>query len=282
MSKKPRMRFTPCSSGRKKKKKKGRFVYCHIDEYRVLFLLRDLGTDVEWVYKRLSCIFFHHRYNLSPKIGIMVNHKSSTNIIFNEKGQTEKKRRIAKKPPQRRVSCLFIKTNINYKIPFFFFATRLVPHFVLSPPTNNIHLYASLLLPSPDIINLPFNFSLTPPPTPVFTMSYRGSFRGRGRGSSSGSGSNTRFTGKRRGRGGGGGGGGGVAYGIDRRRPAAPSNQATREDGTAATERFEEVKVYDEIDEKIGFWRFESVRAEGEEKIGWLVNMHQVSCSVWC
>lgn len=114
-------------------------------------------------------------------------------------------------------------------------------------------------------------------------MSYRGSFRGRGRGSGSGSGSNTRFTGKRRGRGGGGGGGGGgVAYGIDRRRPAAPSNQATREDGTAATERFEEVKVYDEIDEKIGFWRFESVRAEGEEKIGWLVNMHQVSCSVWC
>lgn len=112
-------------------------------------------------------------------------------------------------------------------------------------------------------------------------MSYRGSFRGRGRGSGSGSGSNTRFTGKRRGRGGG-GGGGGVAYGIDRRRPAAPSNQATREDGTAATERFEEVKVYDEIDEKIGFWRFESVRAEGEEKIGWLVNMHQVSCSVWC
>lgn len=97
-------------------------------------------------------------------------------------------------------------------------------------------------------------------------MSSRGSFRGRGRGS--GSGSNTRFTGKRRGR------GGGVAYGIDRP-PAA--NQVARDDGTAATEKFEEVKAYDEIDEKIGFWRFESVRAEGEQKVGWLVNMHQVS-----
>ncbi|ODN97119.1 DNA polymerase epsilon catalytic subunit A [Cryptococcus amylolentus CBS 6273] len=90
----------------------------------------------------------------------------------------------------------------------------------------------------------------------------RGSFRGRG------SGSNTRFTGKRRG-GGRGGRGGGVAYGIDR-----PAAQLTREDGTAAAERFEEVKAYDEIDEKLGFWRFESVRSEGEEKVGWLVNMH--------
>lgn len=101
-------------------------------------------------------------------------------------------------------------------------------------------------------------------------MSSRGLFRGRGRGpgSGSGSGSNTRFTGKRRGR------GGGVAYGIDR--PPA-SNQVAREDATAATEKFEEVKAYDEIDEKIGFWRFESVRAQGEQKVGWLVNMHQVS-----
>ncbi|WRT63732.1 DNA polymerase epsilon catalytic subunit A [Kwoniella shivajii] len=89
-------------------------------------------------------------------------------------------------------------------------------------------------------------------------MSSRGSFRGRGRG-----GSNTRFTGKKRGR------GGGVAYGIDR---PAPKRE---DDGTAAAEKFEEVKIQDEIDEKLGFWRFESSRAEGEEKIGWLVNMHQ-------
>ncbi|OCF45186.1 DNA polymerase epsilon catalytic subunit A [Kwoniella heveanensis CBS 569] len=93
------------------------------------------------------------------------------------------------------------------------------------------------------------------------------SFRGRGRGSSS-SGSNTRFTGRRRG-GGRGGGGSGVAYGIDR---PAPKRE---DDGTAAAERFEEVKVQDEVDAKLGFWRFESSRAEGEKKIGWLVNMHQ-------
>ena len=99
----------------------------------------------------------------------------------------------------------------------------------------------------------------------------------RGGPSRGGGGSNTRFTGRRggpsRGRGGrgGGGGGGGVAYGIDRPAP-------TREDdGTAAAEKFEEVKAWDEIDEKLGFHRFESNRAGGEEQVGWLVNMHQVS-----
>ncbi|WWC85914.1 DNA polymerase epsilon catalytic subunit A [Kwoniella dendrophila CBS 6074] len=91
-------------------------------------------------------------------------------------------------------------------------------------------------------------------------MSSRGSFRGRGRGG----GSNTRFTGKRRS-----GRGGGVAYGIDR---PAPNRE---DDGTAAAEKFEEIKIQDEIDEKLGFWRFESSRADGEEKTGWLVNMHQ-------
>lgn len=35
--------------------------------------------------------------------------------------------------------------------------------------------------------------------------------------------------------------------------------------------------MWDEIDEKLGFYRFESNRAGGEEKVGWLVNMHQVS-----
>ena len=42
-------------------------------------------------------------------------------------------------------------------------------------------------------------------------------------------------------------------------------------------ERFEEVKVWDEIDAKLGFERFESAKAEGEDRDGWLVNMHQVS-----
>lgn len=92
-----------------------------------------------------------------------------------------------------------------------------------------------------------------------------GSFRG------GGGGSNTRFTGRKGGPSRGKGRGGGVAYGIDR--PAV-----TREDdGTAAAEKFEEVRIWDEIDEKLGFYRFESNRANGEEKIGWLVNMHQVS-----
>jgi hypothetical protein len=96
----------------------------------------------------------------------------------------------------------------------------------------------------------------------------RGGSRGRG------GGNNTRFTGKR---------GGSfrssssrgkatnVAFGIDKQGPVR------EDDGTAAAERFEEVKVYNEIDEKMGFWRFESNAAAGEKKIGWLVNMHQVS-----
>lgn len=94
-------------------------------------------------------------------------------------------------------------------------------------------------------------------------------------GPSRGGGSNTRFTGRRggpsRGRSGRGGGSGGVAYGIDRPAPAR------EDDGTAAAEKFEEVKAWDDIDEKLGFYRFESSRASGEEKVGWLVNMHQVS-----
>ncbi len=53
----------------------------------------------------------------------------------------------------------------------------------------------------------------------------------------------------------------------------APIREA---DGSAAAEKFEEVKVQDEIDEKMGFWRFESNLAAGEKRVGWLVNMHQV------
>ena len=99
-------------------------------------------------------------------------------------------------------------------------------------------------------------------------MSSRGGFRGRGRGG--GKGFNTRFQGKRsnfrpsK-----------VAFGIDNR--GAQAGPSREDDGTAAQERFEEVKVQDEIDEKMGFWRFESNLAAGESKVGWLVNMHQVS-----
>jgi DNA polymerase epsilon subunit 1 len=88
--------------------------------------------------------------------------------------------------------------------------------------------------------------------------------RGGGRG-----GSNTRFTGRR---------------GGSSKRTGGTANQGDAgdvvldrtDDGTAAQERYEEVAAMDEVDEKLGFWRFESGKVDGEEKIGWLVNMHQV------
>ena len=97
----------------------------------------------------------------------------------------------------------------------------------------------------------------------------RGSFRG---GSSSRG--NTRFTSNkpyRGGKGGGRGGSSGVAYGIDRPAPIR------EDDGSAAMERIEEVRVWDEIDTRLGFERFESASYAGEGKVGWLVNMQQVS-----
>ena len=39
--------------------------------------------------------------------------------------------------------------------------------------------------------------------------------------------------------------------------------------------------MQDEIDEKLGFWRFESNKADGEKRVGWLVNMHQVGYSLF-
>lgn len=114
-----------------------------------------------------------------------------------------------------------------------------------------------------------------PPRNPTFGLT---SSRGRGRGGGRGGGSNTRFTGNKRGswqkRGGGSSGGGGDSNAgsvvIDR-----------GDDGNAAAEKFEEVRIKDEIDEKMGFWRWEGgasgVDGNGEEKVGWLVNMHQVS-----
>lgn len=44
------------------------------------------------------------------------------------------------------------------------------------------------------------------------------------------------------------------------------------EDGTQLAERFEKVKVNDEVDEKLGFPRIQ----EGGKREGWLVNMHPV------
>lgn len=99
-------------------------------------------------------------------------------------------------------------------------------------------------------------------PTRAHDMSGRG--RGRGRGGFSKG--NTRFTGKKGGnfRSGGPSGAG---------QGKAPERA---DDGTAQMERFEEVKVYDAIDEALGFPRFESGRVGGEAREGWLVNMHSV------
>ena len=96
-------------------------------------------------------------------------------------------------------------------------------------------------------------------------MSGRGGFRGRGRGR----GSNFKYTGKRNSfrsaK-----AGGSSSHGTDRPAPVR------EDDGSAAMEKFEEAKVQDEIDEKMGFTRFESGLVAGEKRVGWLVNMHQV------
>lgn len=102
---------------------------------------------------------------------------------------------------------------------------------------------------------------------PIFGLTGSGG-RKPGRGASRGN--NTRFTGRRGGRGGGARGG----------RGDEPSPLTREDDGTAAQERFEEIKVYDEIDDRLGFWRFESPKVGGEDKEGWMVNMHQVSFPV--
>ena len=83
----------------------------------------------------------------------------------------------------------------------------------------------------------------------------RGYFRGNGRGGSS-------FIG-RRGRG---GRVGSTANAV----VAAPTKD---EEGTQLAERFEQVKMNDEVDEKLGFSKLQ----EGPRKEGWLVNMHPVS-----
>ncbi|KAF7798090.1 hypothetical protein EIP86_009304 [Pleurotus ostreatoroseus] len=93
----------------------------------------------------------------------------------------------------------------------------------------------------------------------------RGSFAGgsrRGRGFSRyGYRGNTSFRG---GRGRGRGRGGGNAPNDHQLQPQRD------EDGTQLAERFEQVRVQDEVDEKLGFARI----SEGPTKEGWLINMH--------
>ncbi|KAI3618947.1 dna polymerase catalytic subunit a [Moniliophthora roreri] len=86
----------------------------------------------------------------------------------------------------------------------------------------------------------------------------------RGRGFGLKSGSNTRFRGGGGGRGRGRGGGRGGGKSGD-------SNAPRREDdGTQLAEKFERIKLNDEIDEKLGF----GLVQEGPAREGWLVNMH--------
>lgn len=95
--------------------------------------------------------------------------------------------------------------------------------------------------------------------------------RGRGRGRGGFSKGNTRFTGKK-----------GGNFRSNNNNNGGPSGSGQgkaperADDGTAQMERFEEVKIYDAIDEALGFPRFESGRVGGESREGWLVNMHSV------
>ncbi|KAF9999127.1 DNA polymerase epsilon catalytic subunit, partial [Modicella reniformis] len=77
------------------------------------------------------------------------------------------------------------------------------------------------------------------------------------------------------GRGGSGGRGRGYARGYSRA-PSAQSAQvaqpytATGDEGTYVEQWFDDVVLQDEIDEKLGFFKFQ----EGPEKLGWLINQH--------
>ena len=86
------------------------------------------------------------------------------------------------------------------------------------------------------------------------TSSRRGGFRGNWRG----------------GRGGRGGSRGRGGSGVNS--SAVPTLPTKDEEGTQLAERFEQVRINDEVDEKLGFGRIQ----EGPRKEGWLVNMHPV------
>jgi DNA polymerase epsilon subunit 1 len=63
--------------------------------------------------------------------------------------------------------------------------------------------------------------------------------------------------------------------GRGRGRGGGPGDSAPQRDdeGTQLEERFEKVRINDEVDEKLGFVRIQ----EGGKKEAWLVNMHPVS-----
>lgn len=85
----------------------------------------------------------------------------------------------------------------------------------------------------------------------------RGSFRGNFRG---------RFGGFRR------GGTSGRGRASNRNGGPSRATDARQDEASKAAERLEKAKLEDEIDEKMGFTRFQ----EGPQREGWLVNMHPV------
>jgi len=50
-------------------------------------------------------------------------------------------------------------------------------------------------------------------------------------------------------------------------------NQNLNNEPSNIDQRFEDIKIRDEIDARLGFERYQ----EGPEKLGWLINMHSVS-----
>ena len=87
---------------------------------------------------------------------------------------------------------------------------------------------------------------------------------------------NTRSRGSSRGFRNGGSFRGGRGRGRGSSSTARPDATPRQDDeGTRLAERFEQVQIYDDIDEKLGFARIQ----EGSKKEGWLVNMHPVECT---
>ncbi|KAF9359459.1 DNA polymerase epsilon catalytic subunit [Mortierella sp. AD094] len=74
---------------------------------------------------------------------------------------------------------------------------------------------------------------------------------------------------------GGGGGRGGKSYRAPSSQSSAASGAqqayvATGDEGTYVEQRFDDVAFQDEVDEKLGFYKFQ----EGPDKLGWLINQH--------
>lgn len=99
-----------------------------------------------------------------------------------------------------------------------------------------------------------------------------------------GSGTRGSFRGSFRGRSGGfrraGGRGRGSSTARNAGNATTSANDARQDDVSKAAERLDKAKLEDEIDEKLGFTRFQ----EGPKREGWLVNMHpvRVAPSVSC